>query len=102
MITTIRFLDIQTQDILFYDDSFKAECYDFCLKRDIDCLPALENDSRIYVRDDEIKCFKVEEVSPTRIVDASTNIFNPNVLELFRKNSLLLIHTHGEIRFYNI
>jgi len=93
---TIRFLtfsDIQTRDLLYYDPSLQELCYSFCSTRDIDCLPSLEDPKKIYVRNDADQSFNEESVESERVVSGSLNIFEPNVINLFTRHSLLLVMT---------
>jgi hypothetical protein len=89
--------DIQTTDILYYDPDLEKEHYKFCQERDIDCLPSLEDKRTVYLRNDETPTFKKTENSKDRIIPASMNIFNPQLLESFERNPLLLVFENEEL-----
>ena len=87
--------DIQVSDILYYDPVFKPECYNFCKERDIDCLPALEDPRKIFVRRPENLDFVEETVTDERIVDGSLNIFDSGLADKFAKKPLLLVFSNN-------
>lgn len=87
--------DIQTTELLYYDPGLKEQCYKFCAQRDIDCLPALDDPQKIYMRNDAGKNFKESPVTVDRIVSGEVNIFIPAMLERFRQQPLLMVY-HGE------
>src|SRR5687767_4703682 len=93
----VTFADIQISSILFYDPDLKDECYKFCVKRNIDCLPALDNPRKVYVRDDVIFDFLEEEVKDERIIDGSLNIFEPTLFEKFVTHPLLLVFSNNDL-----
>lgn len=93
----VTFADIQISNILFYDPDLKDECYKFCVKRNIDCLPALNNQRTIHIRDDATCDFVDQEVKNERIVDAWLNIFEPNLLEKFAAHPLLLVFSNDAL-----
>jgi hypothetical protein len=86
--------DIQVSDILYYDPTFKEECYKFCKERDIDSLPALEDSRKIFWRQPETLDFREEAVSDERIVADWQNIFDPGLADKFARSSLLLVFSH--------
>ena len=47
--------DIQTREILYYDADNIDQCYKFCDKRSIDCLPTIDDPGKLYRRDDATK-----------------------------------------------
>lgn len=93
----ITLADIQIKNILFYDPGWEDMGYSFCLTRNIDCLPALENPQKIYRRDDASRSFVEEDVEPDRIVDASLNIFDPELLEKFKVHPVLLVFSNNTL-----
>jgi len=97
MSKVLRVLDIATQDVLFYDEEFEENCYRFCRKRDIDCLPSLEHGDRIHVRDDSRKGFIDAVLAGERRIDGSRRLFHPEVLESFRKNHLLFVYSGEDL-----
>ena len=94
---TLRISDIQTDDILFFDPSYRQECYSFCEQRDIDCLPSLDDPSQVYVRRDQGKDFIAENIGPKRKIDGRQHAFRPEVLAAFRDNRLLFVYTDNEL-----
>ena len=69
----------------------KRKCYSFCAKREIDCVPALEDSLKIYVRQPEKYHFVEEIVASERIINSSINIFSPELVEKFANHHLLLV-----------
>ena len=94
---TLRMADIQTSDILFYDDGVKDRCYKLCAERNIDCLPGLDDPRVVYMRDDVLSKFRAEALMEDRRVSADANIFDPQVIEKFRRQPLLLIYQGNEM-----
>ncbi|MEW6655105.1 MAG: hypothetical protein AB1394_16780 [Bacteroidota bacterium] len=47
-IKSITFSDIQTSDLIYYDEKNREKCLEFCRKRDIDYLPSLSNSDQCY------------------------------------------------------
>ncbi|MEI7846169.1 MAG: hypothetical protein WCK35_10230 [Chloroflexota bacterium] len=89
--------DIQTDEILYYDPDLEKQCYTFCLDRDIECLPALDNPQMIFLRNDEKQGFSKESVSETRSVNGDINIFASGMLEKFAARPLLMVYQGSEL-----
>ena len=89
--------DIQTSDILFYDESAKDRCYKLCADRNIDCLPSLDDPRAVYLRDDILSKFRAESLMEDRRVSADANIFDSQVVEKFRRQPLLLVYQGNEL-----
>ena len=89
--------DIQTTDILFYDEGVKDRCYKLCADRNIDCLPGLDDPRAVYMRDDVLQKFRAESLMEERRISAEANIFDPQVLEKFRRQPLLLSYQGNEL-----
>ncbi len=87
--------EIQVSDILYYDPIFKPECYNFCKERNIDCLPALEDSKKIFIRQAESPDFIEETVTDERMVDSSLNIFDPGLANKFSTSPLLLVFSNN-------
>jgi len=87
--------DIQTTEILYYDSSFKEKCLNFCSRRNIDYLPALNSTKEIYSLRKQEKKFIREKADPKRIISATENIFSPKLLNDFRTYHLLLVSPSG-------
>lgn len=92
----LRISDIVTTEVLFYDVEFVEKCYEFCKLRDIQILPSLEDQTKIYIRDDNSKNFIEDEICEDWKVESFTNAFNPIILDAFKKNSILFIYTGTE------
>ena len=88
--------DIQTRDILYYDKTLNDICYKFCEKREIDCLPAIDDPKFVYIRKSRYK-FEQEHVERDRIVRGTVNIFHPIMVERFHKQPLLLVYDNNEL-----
>jgi hypothetical protein len=94
---TLRIADIQTENILFYDPDLKKKCYDFCAERNIDCLPALDDPKKIFLRDDAKQDFQEGRISKNRIVSSDENIFDPVMLDRFCKQHLLMVYQGNDL-----
>jgi hypothetical protein len=89
--------DIQTTALLYYDEQRIVACYDFCKRRDIDCLPIISDSNSFYLRNDETDKFDKHELSDDRRIDAYTFIFRPDLLERFQRRPVQFVFTHGEL-----
>jgi hypothetical protein len=97
----ITISDIQTTDLLFFDPDFapeiKDQCFKFCRDRDIDCLPALDDANKVYIRDEKSLSFRAEEITSMRKVDGTLNIFDRQLLQRFSDQSLLLVYSDADL-----
>ena len=97
----IRISDIQTTDLLFFDPKFDAmmkdQSFKFCRDRDIDCLPALNDVNKVYIRDEKSLSFREEEVTADRKLDGNSNIFDKHLLQRFSVQPLLLVYSGTEL-----
>jgi hypothetical protein len=93
----LRIADIQTSDILFYDDGQKDRCYKVCAERNIDCLPALDEPRTLYSRDDALQKFRSERLGDERKLGPEVNIFDSAVLEKFRLQPLLMVYQGNDL-----
>jgi hypothetical protein len=91
---TLTIADIQTSDLLYYDPDLKEKCYQFCKDRDIDCLPSVDDPKTVYLRDDIKRNFQPAPATKDRSVNGETSIFDPDMLERFRQQHLLMVY-HG-------
>jgi hypothetical protein len=92
-----RIADIATSEILFYDAACVTDCYRFCLKRDIDCLPAISDQSAFHRRNDNTQAFDGEDLGNDRRLEAHIAIFRPELLERFQGQPVQFIFTHDEL-----
>ena len=99
MITTkpIIIQNIMTTDILYYDSEFKNQCYEFCVKRNIDCLPSIIKQDKFYLRQDKFKNFKRQTISDDRVIAQSENIFNPILSDRFEKQNILFVYDKNRL-----
>ncbi len=99
MITTkpIIIQNIMTQDILYYDSEFKNQCYEFCVKRNIDCLLSIIKLDQFYLRQDKFKNFKRQKISEDRIIAQSEYIFNPILSNRFEKQNILFVYDKNRL-----
>jgi hypothetical protein len=88
--------DIQTSDLFFYDPELTT-CYQFCLERDIDCLPALDDPNKIFLRDDNIKKFIEVKISADRKISGNTGIFDQSMLKRFQNHHLLMVYNQDDL-----
>lgn len=89
--------DIQTTDLLYYDEQKIADCYSFCKGRNIDCLPVIGNPSTFFQRNNEAEKFDQNELTEDRWTDANTFLFRPDLLERFKNQPIQFVFTHGEL-----
>jgi hypothetical protein len=88
--------DIQTTDLLYFDEQHISACYAFCIKRDIDCLPIIGDPSAFYEKNPEAETFDKRELVDDRWLDAQTFLFSPNLLDCFRHFAVQFVFTEGE------
>lgn len=93
-VNTLSMRDIQISDILYYDPAFREDCYRFCVERDIDCLPSLDDSGRIFRRQSDFYDFVEEIVPEERIVADWQSIFESELADKFARNALLLVYSH--------
>jgi len=89
--------DIQTTDLLYYDDQKIADCYSFCKGRNIDCLPVIGNPSTFFQRNKEAEEFDQNELTEDRWIHAYAFLFRPDLLERFKNQPIQFVFTHGEL-----
>jgi len=94
---TLLIADLQTTDLLYYEDDFRNECYEYCSRRDIDSLPDVESAYHFYKRDDKAKSFKKSEIEPRRRIETDQPAFAPIVIDKFREQPLLFVYTSDEL-----
>ena len=94
----LRIADIQTSEILYFDEGLKERCYKFCTERNIDCLPSLDEPYTLYTRDEVLGKFRSERLTEERRLAPDVNIFDPQVLEKFRQKPLLLVYQGNDLR----
>jgi hypothetical protein len=91
------FADIQTTSLLYFDERRASACYEFCQRRNIDCLPNIDDSYFFYHRNDETKNFDQYELSDDRRIDAYSFIFRSDLLERFQRHPVQFIFTHCEL-----
>lgn len=92
-----RIADIMTADLLYYDESQAADCYRFCEKRDIDCLPVIGDSSSFFRRNDEIRGMERRRLTADRRLNAHMPLFRPDLLDRFRRQRVMFIFDRGEM-----
>jgi hypothetical protein len=95
ILSNITFADIQTSNLLYYDEKIDKDCLQFCRDRDIDCLPALDDSLKFYRKMDTGFC--EDSVTPRRKALGGEFIFNETLLERFQENHLLFVYTSEEL-----
>jgi len=91
----LRISDIQTNEILYYNEQFKKECLAFCEKRNIDCLPAITDHTCYYRREKDD--FQLKQIPESQKVAGSLHVFDPSLKEKFSKHHVLFVFTHNEL-----
>lgn len=97
MASKLRISDIQTEDVLYYDEGLRNQCYEFCRQRDIDCLPSQDNAGQIYIRNDGTGAFEIAPVTEYRKIDGTHGAFRVATFEALERNHVLLVHDNGEL-----
>lgn len=87
--------DIQTTALLYYDPAFDEQCRQFCLERDIDYLPALEDERIAYRYDKAGGGFVKGEIGEAQWIDGRIRLFDASLLERFQRDPLLFVHMDG-------
>lgn len=93
--STITFSDIQTRELLYYDESIENICFQFCYDRNIDCLPSLKDPLMYYKRTDGV--FLADNITLERKVLCEDFIFTKSLLEKFRDYSLLFVYSNEDL-----
>ena len=89
--------DLQVKSILYYDPAYANESLSYCKKRNIDCLPSVDDSNTIYVRDNVANKFEPIEIDQLRKVNTSDKVFSRELLDKFKNNHLLLVYDEKEL-----
>lgn len=84
--------NIMTTEILLYESDINRECIDFCEKRNIDCLPAIDDDNKYYRFDKFSRSFVKETISELRKISGDEYIFSPDLKNRFLENSVQFVY----------
>jgi hypothetical protein len=90
----IRIVDIQTTDIIYYDEEYKDQCSIFCKERDIDCLPGLNDPYSYYTKISHSTEFQRNQISDENKIDGQTHLFDLLMEEKFKASSVLFVTTN--------
>jgi hypothetical protein len=93
MHTTIS--DIQTSSLLYYDQEFADKCYEFCMQRDIDYLPSINEPNCVYCLNESTGGFIEVQIEYGQKVDSQLRIFDPKLLGQFAAQPLLFVYSGG-------
>jgi hypothetical protein len=88
-------IDIQTTDLLYYDDRYKGVCYRFCEDRDIDFLPNATDQAKSYQRDKDKRKFEERPITDEERLDVTTYIFQPELRERFEQTPVQFVFANG-------
>lgn len=92
--------DIMTTEILFYDKSVENECIKFCEKRDINCLPSLDDSIKtLYRYNKNTRKFVHEKIddNTTHFLSGGEYIFDKQTLERFKTDHIQFIIYGSEL-----
>jgi len=89
--------DFQTTDLLYYDADYTEKGYQFCEKRDIDCLPIIGDSEHYYWRGEEKGQFEHRLVEEERRLPAGTDAFQSDLLERFKRFPVQLVYQDGDL-----
>lgn len=91
----LSFGKIMTSDVVFYDDSFEAECAKYCQERYITYLPSLD-DFDICYRFADSK-FQEERIDERQKVSVDDDIFDKSVVQKFEAHQVLFVFEKNEL-----
>lgn len=91
----LSFDKIMTSDVIFYDDSFEAECAKFCQERYITYLPSLDNFDICYTFVDSK--FQDERIDSRQKVSVDDDIFDKSIVEKFEAHQVLFVFEKNEL-----
>ena len=89
--------DIQTSTLLYYDPEFHEECLQFCVQRDIDYLPSLDDPRCAYHRNDNMDGFTEVQIGYRQKVDDQVPIFDPRLYAQFTDHPLLFVYSSEDL-----
>lgn len=89
--------DIQTVDLLYYEESNGKGCFEYCEMRNIDCLPAIGNPSIFYKKNDLNHGFDRLVLGSNRRLDGHTFLFQPDLVNRFKRQPVQFVFTRGEL-----
>lgn len=90
-----RFEDIMTIEIYFREEFSENEAVRFLQERDITYLPSRLDNSYLYKLENNL--LKTVELEKEQIVDLKKNIFDKNVLGLFKKSEVLFVFSKNKL-----
>jgi hypothetical protein len=91
----LSFDKIMTSQVMFYDNSFEAECVTYCKERNITYLPSLENFEVCYTLDADK--FEDERITDNQKVNVNEDMFDKSVLEKFKVYHILFVFDRNEL-----
>jgi hypothetical protein len=91
----LSFDKIMTSDVVFYDDSFEAECAKYCQERYITYLPSLEDFDICYRFAD--RKFQEERIDESQKVSVDDDIFDKSVIKKFEAHQVLFVFEKNEL-----
>jgi len=91
----LSFGKIMTSDVVFYDDSFGADCAKFCQDRNITYLPSLDDFDKCYRFADNK--FQEERIDESQKVSVDDDIFVKSVVEKFEAHQVLFVFEKNEL-----
>lgn len=84
--------DIQTSVLLYHDPEFEEECFQFCVQRDIDYLPSINDARCAYRLNKGTGGFDEVVIESGQKVDGQVRIFDPKLLGQFATQPLLFVY----------
>lgn len=102
LLPMIRFQDIMTSDIVYYDKRYPEECQAFCKARVIQYLPSI-HDSKVAFKFTEAGKFDQFGLKAEYCVHPREALFRKNILAKFKKHQVLFVMEqdtlHGVVHF---
>jgi hypothetical protein len=86
----VRFKDIMTKNLVYYDSEYKDHCTEFCKARNIQYLPEISNPSSCMKLGDK-GSWQQFKIKPSQYVYPQDAIFRRGMDTLFKKHEVLFV-----------
>lgn len=93
---TLSISEIQTSDIIFYDQNIKHQCKSFCEKHRVDHLPSYDGKYKYTLTLDKNSLTK-SEIEPDHFIEGQEDIFAGSTIDRFRSHPIMFVRSHGRL-----
>ena len=93
----VRFKQIMTQSVVFFDSEYEEECGQFCATRYISFLPDISDSNYYHLYHRDTGQFERVEIPQEQVVHPEENIFQSDIVERFQKFEILFVKEHGNL-----